>query len=98
MREMTDYCIYAKPEQYKSVMTVFYDLEIFPMEDDPVDLQDYIENFDFSEKCNGLLKFLLWCNADSDMSGVESALKQIADYDTILNLPRLELDGAKDEA
>lgn len=62
-----------------------------------MNLQDYIDNFDFSEKCNGLIKFFLWCNADGDMSDIESVLKAVTDYDCENNLPLLELNDEENE-
>ena len=93
MKKMLNYRIISSPNQYEDVMKFLYELEIFPMEEDPVDLQDYIDNFNFSEEADGYLSFLLWCSADSEMSGFEDKLKNIPNYDVDNNLPRLLLDG-----
>ncbi len=95
MKDLESGYIYAKPSQYESVMKVLFDLEIFPMEEDPTDLQDYIDNFNFSERSGKLIRFPLWCSGSGNMDFLESKLSMLPDYDPIKKLPRAEMERSK---
>lgn len=95
MKDLEAGYIYAKPSQYKSVMKVLFDLEIFPMEEDPTDLQDYIDNFNFSERSGKLIRFPLWCSGSGNMDFLENKLRDLPDYDSIKKLPRVEMERSE---
>ncbi len=95
MEDLKTYYIYARPSQYESVMTVLYDLEIFPMEEDPRDLQDYIDNFNFSEPFGKLIRFSLWCTGKGNMDFLENKFRMLPDYDTVNELPRVEMERSE---
>lgn len=95
MEDLKTCYIYANPSQYESVMTILYDLEIFPMEEDPCDLQDYIDNFNFSEPFGKLIKFSLWCTGDGNMDFLENKFRMLPDYDPVNELPRVEMERSE---
>ncbi len=95
MKDLETWYIYARPSQYESVMKVLYDLEIFPMEEDPTDLQNYIDNFNFSEQSGKLIRFPLWCTGEGNMDFLENRLNTLPDYDSIKKLPRVEMERGK---
>ncbi len=91
MEPMKNYIIWAHPNQYESVMELFYQQEIFPFEEDPKDLQDYIDHFNFTEQENSLIKFYL-CGFGDVQPYLQQELSKLPDYDKNLNLPRIEAD------
>lgn len=95
MKDLEIWYIYANPLQYESVMKVLYDLKIFPMEEDPANLQDYIDNFNFSEHSGKLIRFPLWCTGEGNMDFLENRLTTLPDYDSIKKLPRVKKGRSK---
>ena len=94
--ELEEYQIIVHKNQIEDVQGLLYDMEIFPLDADPVGRQDYIDNFSFLFECeeNGdLFRVLIECKeevAGELKQDLEIALKALDCYDCDDILPRLE--------